>query len=139
MKKYKFNPLDHGYEPISNYPELSFNYPIINNWFIKIIVYDNLGGLVYWYSALSISDIDDRIKIYLGSYNTNKPATHDNQNKDHLVYFGLISSDEYAKQLLTHLFGTTYNESVNVDGLQRYNQKLGEKMRLEFKNIYYEN
>jgi hypothetical protein len=137
MSKYKFNPLKHGYEPITNYPELEYAFPMMGDiWFIKIIAYSDMSGLVYWYSALSLSvgiSPDDRILILSGSHDTRRPAEYGKQNKSHTVYTGLISSDEYVKSLLTHLFGTTRNESVEKEGIERYEQNLGKKMRKEFK------
>jgi hypothetical protein len=38
---YVFDPLKHGFEPISNYPELGFNYPMIDGYFVKVVCYDN--------------------------------------------------------------------------------------------------
>jgi hypothetical protein len=136
MKKYKFNPLKHGYDSITNYPELEYMFPMTAGvWFIKIIAYDDWDGLVYWYSALSLSvglAPDDRITILSSSHDTRKPAEYEKQNKTHTDYTGLISSDEFAKSLLTHIFGTTQNESVEKEGITRYEENLGEKMRKEF-------
>lgn len=143
MKKYKFNPLKHGYEPITNYPELEYMFPMmVGVWFIKIIVYSDMGGLVYWYSALSLSvglSPDDRILILSGSHDTRRPAEYEKQGKTHTEYRGLISSDKYAKTLLTHIFGTTQNESVEKEGVERYEQNLGEEMRLKYNHLYHEN
>lgn len=137
MSKYKFNPLDHGYEPISKFPELAYRFPMKDDiWFVKVVCYGNYDGIVYWYSAISLSvglSQDDRIKILASVHDFRRDATYNAQGRmrDNVVYCGLITSDEYARQLLVHLFGTLYNESVETDGIERYSQNLNEKMRQE--------
>jgi hypothetical protein len=139
MSKYKFNPLKHGYEPISTHPELSYRFPLMDDvWFIKIIAYDDLSGLVYWYSALSVSvglPPDDRVHIVSGTHDFRRPAKYEKQSKIHTNYTGLISSDEFAKELLKHLFGTTKNESVEKEGIERYSTNIGKEMRLKFNHL----
>ncbi len=139
MAKYKFDPLKHGYEPISKYPELSYHFPIIDDiWFIKPICYGNYGGLVYWYSAITLSvgpAGDDRVKILSGSHDTRRSAISEIQGKTSIDFCGLISSDEFAKELLLHLFGTTKNESVYKEGLERYEKNVGDKIRAEFNRV----
>ena len=68
MNNYKFNPLEHGYEPITNFPELEYEYPMSDGWFIKVtaIYEDKIKGFAYWYSVISTHlglHGDDRIKI----------------------------------------------------------------------------
>jgi hypothetical protein len=139
MSKYKFDPLKHGFEPITNYPELEYMFPMRGDiWFIKIIVYSDMGGLVYWYSALSLSvglDSDDRVEIVSGVHDFRYPAKYEKQNRTHTVYTGLISSDEFAKELLKHIFGTTKNESVEKEGIERYNTNISREMRLKFNHL----
>jgi hypothetical protein len=138
--KYKFNPLNHGFESLSNFPELCSYFPIMyNNWFIKIIDYveDCNNDLTYWYVAISLPigfDGDDRVKILSNIFVFNHDDKH--QNKADIGYYGLISSDEYAKQLLIHLFGTIKNESIIRLGVDRYSDNLGVKMRTEFLEYY---
>jgi hypothetical protein len=136
MKTYKFNPLKHGYERISTHPELSYRFPLMDDiWFIKILAYNNLSGLVYWYSALSLSvgiSPDDRVKIFSGTHDFRIPADYEKQGIIHTEYCGLISSDEYAKMLLTHLFGTTRNDSVEKEGIERYEKNIGREMREKY-------
>lgn len=135
MKIYKFNPLDHGYESATKFPELEYQFPILDNWFIKVVCYANHQGLVYWYSAISLSvgmAGDDRVKIISGSYDTRKPNLYEVQGRTTVSYCGLISSDKFAKELLIHIFGTTKNDSVLTDGLERYEQDNNSTMRKEF-------
>ncbi len=140
-EKYKFDPLKHGYEPISKFPELGFMYPMLDDkYFIKIEAYSDMGGLVYWYSCIELlhsnNFIDDRVKIQSDSYDTRRECTYEAQNNHgrQTNYFGLIPSDKFANELLKHLFGTCQNESVNKEGLERYTENLNEKMRKEFPN-----
>ncbi len=140
-KAYIFDPLKHGFEPLSKFPELGFYFPNISSgvWFIKITTYANYGDLVYWYSALSIAKRnigDDRIEIISGSLDFRKPLDYDKQNKSRVEYLGLITSDEYAKLLFPHLFGTIKNSSVENEGLERYNDNTGKRMREEFPQHY---
>lgn len=61
---YCFDPIKHGFEPIVNYAELGFNYPMIEGYFVKVVCYDNFGDLIYWYKVISTLigfDDDDRI------------------------------------------------------------------------------
>lgn len=136
---YTFDPLKHGFEPISNYPELEFNFPMIDGYYVKIVCYSNYGDLVYWYKALSTligSKPDDRIKIMQGSYDFRKPSEYGIQNNPTTEYLGLISNDEFAESLLKHLLGTTRNDSLKTDSITRYNENLGIKMRKEFPQHY---
>lgn len=140
MSKYKFNPLNYGYEKASKFPELSYSIPVENeDWYIKIIAYGNYGGLVYWYSAIHLNfglGSDDRVRIYSNAHDFRKQKEYENQNKSHEVYSSLISTNKFAKDLLSHILGTTQNKSVKTDGIQRLNQNIGEQMRNEF-SIHY--
>lgn len=136
---YVFEPLKHGFEPITNYPELGFNYPMIDGYFVKIVCYADYGGLVYWYKVISTIiglKPDDRIEIKSGSYDFRKPSEYGKQNNPSAEYLGLISNDEFAENLLKHLLGTTRNESLKTDSIARYNENLGVKMRSEFPQHY---
>jgi len=140
MAKYKFNPLNYGYEKANNFPELSYTIPVEHeDWYVKIIVYDEYGDLVYWYSAIQLNfglGSDDRVRIFSGSHDFRKPNDYEKQNKLHNNYSGLISSNKFAKDLLSHILGTTQNDSVKTDGIERLNQNIGETMRKEF-SIHY--
>jgi len=140
INNYKFDPLKHGFEPVSKFPELSYRFPMRDDvWFIKVITYSTYDGkLVYWYVALSLSvglHPDDRVKITIHTHDNRKPNDHEKQGVSHTVYTGLISSDEFAKELLTHLFGTTQNDSVKTDGLERYEKNLNQLMRDDLKTL----
>jgi hypothetical protein len=136
MSNYKFNPLKYGYEKANIFPELNYTIPVnCEDWYVKIIAYDNFGDLVYWYSAIQVNfgfGADDRVRIISGSHDFRKPNDYEKQNKTYQNYCSVISNDKFAKSLLSHIFGTTQNKSVKTDGIQRLNQNIGEKMRKEF-------
>lgn len=142
MKTYIFDPLKHGFEPITNYPELGYNFPMIDGYYVKIVCYTkpdeiNWGGLVYWYKIISNHvglKPDDRVQILNGVYDFRR--SNENQNKPSTEYLGLISNDIFAESLLKHLLGTTRNDSLNTDSIIRYNENLGLKMRNEYSKYY---
>lgn len=140
MNKYSFNPEKFGFEPITNFPELSFNYPMIDGYFVKIIEYDNFGDLVYWYKVIStlvgFGDNDDRIKITSSSYDFRKPSEFDKQSTPKTEFIGLISNDEFAESLLKHLMGTTKNSSLESDSIIRYERDLNTQMRKDYPQHY---
>jgi hypothetical protein len=137
MSKYKFNPLEYGYEPITKFPELSYNFPMTDNWFVKVITYDKMTDLVYWYSIIN-NDVgmggDDRIKISNGSYNF--ISRNFRQTNTSVKYSGLISSHNLATELLKNIFGTIKNDSVETVGEERFLERLGPTMRKEFSQHY---
>lgn len=136
---YVFDPLKHGFEPITKFPELAFNYPMIDGYYVKIVAYSNYGDLVYWYKVLSTHvglDSDDRLEIRYGVYDFRKPSEYDKQDKPRTQYLGLISNDEFGENLLKHLLGTTRNDSLSDVSIKRYNENLGVKMREEFPQHY---
>ena len=137
MSEYKFDPLEYGYEPITKFPELSYNFPMTDNWFIKVITYNKMSDLVYWYSVISNDvgmDGDDRIKISSCTYDFRKDD--DKQNKVSRRYLGLISSHNFTKELLKNIFGTLKNDSTKTTGEERFLERLGSKMRKEFPQHY---
>jgi len=136
---YAFNPIKHGFKPIINFPELGFNFPMIDGYYIKVVAYDNFGDLVYWYKVISTLigfGNDDRIKISSGVYDFRKPSEYGKQDNPTTEYLGLISNDEFAENLLKHLLGTTTNESLNNCSIERYNENLDIKMKAEFPKHY---
>lgn len=136
---YKFDPTKHGYEPITKFPELEYAFPIIEGYYVKVVTYSYYSGLVYWYSIIS-SHIgrqpDDRFKIFEGTHDFRKPNTYEKQGSSPTVYVGLISNDEFAESLIKHIIGTTRNDSVDSISSDRYSERLGEKMRAEYKEYY---
>jgi hypothetical protein len=138
-KIFKFDPTKHGFEPITKFPELRFNFTLTDNVFVKIITYDNFGDLVYWYKVITklsgLTD-DDRFNIYSGSYDFRQPSVYGIQCPPSLTYQGLITNDQFAESLIKHLCGTTKNNSINNDSIVRYNENLGPKMRLEYPSHY---
>ena len=136
MEEFKFNPFKYGYEKAKLFPELIYTIPVnIEDWFIKILSYDDYDGLVYCYSAIELNNQTfkkDIIRIFSGLYDFSSKNNTDKQ----LHYFGLISTHKFAKDLLSHLFAITHNYSVNVHGIVRLNQNIGAKMRNEFSKYY---
>lgn len=104
---YRFDPIKHGFEPITYYPELGFKFPINENHFVKVVCYDNYGGLVYWYKVICTRPFnffpDDRIEITRGIYDFRRPSEYGKQSKPRKEYLGLITNDEYAESLLYKL------------------------------------
>ena len=136
---YTFNPLNHGFEPISNFPEMKFNFPLIDGYYIKVVCYSNHGGLVYWYKVISTLigfEGDDRIEVKSGLYDFRKPSEYGKQSNPKTEYLGLVSSDEFAEQLLKHLLGTTDNKSLNDCAIERYNENQNIIMKTEFPQHY---
>jgi len=139
LHKYVFDPLKHGFEPISNYPELGFNYPMIDGYFVKVVCYDNFGDLLYWYKVISTLigfDSDDRVSVSSGVYDFRKPNEYGKQGNPTIEYLGLISNDEFAETLLKHLLGTTNNDSLKTYSITRYSENVGIKMRSDFPQHY---
>lgn len=135
---YTFDPLKHGFEPITKFPELGFNFPLIDGYFVKVVCYSNYGDLVYWYKVISTHiglKPDDRIAIIHCSYDFRIPYEY-KQNTPRTEYLGLISNDKFAESLLKHLLGTTRNDSLNTHSNTRYNENIGVKMRGEFPQHY---
>lgn len=135
MKKYKFNPIDYGFESVDNYPELSYNFPMgTGKWFIKVANYINKTNLIYWYYAIYIGggvESDDRVEIMLGMHHGGRPLTHEAQHGGNTKYEGVISSDKFAKMLLSHIFATK-NSEVETLGKKRLSESLGKEMRKKY-------
>jgi hypothetical protein len=126
---YQFNPEDFGFEHISKFPELSHLFG--STTYIKVIA---IGGnefdrVVYWYKfCYNIgASGDDRWKIGSHIYDSSSPGDYQSMNT---VYSGLISSDQFAFELLCHLCGTTQNKSVLESGKERVMQNIN-KQRLK--------
>lgn len=135
---YEFNPLNHGFDTITKFPELEYMFPMLpEKYFIKVISYNKTS---YWYDSICIGIGmigDKRIKIKSGIHNFNLPdfdTTGKSQNWSaiHTQYSGLITSDEFAKTLLIHIFGTTQNESVETIGNERYESDINQEMKDSF-------
>ena len=126
---YKFDPTKHGFEPFEKFPELESVIPQRKGkYFVKIISYDNYGGLVYVYNIANLFERDDRVQIVSGTFDT-RYETHKALRSN---YCGLITSDKFAKELLENLFGGTSNEYFETVGPIRYHENLGKKMRQEY-------
>lgn len=114
---YEFNPEDYGYKHVSKFPELLQFFG--NTTYIKIIAVggSEYGRRVYWYSyCYAIGcDGDQRKKIGSSSFDESRPSEFNSRT----TYSGLISTDDFAKQLLMHIFGTTQNKGVLKEGKER--------------------
>ena len=131
-KPYSFKPLLHGYEHISNYPELGMEYPLECEYYVKIIDYHNYGDLVYWASILRILGYDDRIEIVSTTYDF-RDSSIGNKVID---YFGIITNEKFAIELLKHIYSPCNHKDIKI-GIERYsNNNIGEYMRNEYSQYY---
>lgn len=142
---YKFNPLQHGFQTLDEFPEQLENFNPKKTT-IKIV---EVGGdefkpedrIVYWYLAcIESMEGDDRIKIVGGSYcsirtEEDRKKRYNNfkkpENEKRYVspeykteFFGCITNDNFAKELLLSLLGTTTNDGVEKYSLERYKRTL---------------
>ncbi len=120
--EYEFNPEDYGYQHVSNFPELKELFG--NTTYVKITC---VGGkefdrLVYWYTACYSCGFreDQNWKIMSGSHDSAQPEKYSYST----CYVGLISTDDFANQLLMHIFGTTKNDSVIKEGKERLESRI---------------
>lgn len=116
---YNFNPKEFKFHEINKHPEI-FDF-FGKDTFIKVTAeHKSEKGNIYWYLAIKkIRDDDDRLNIYSGSFKENETVKE--HQYPHKVYSGLISNDEFAKNLLIHLMGTTLNSGVHCHGILRFN------------------
>ena len=118
--KNSLDPKDFNFHESSNYPEIhDFFGP---NTFIKTIADMNNGKEhFYWYQAIKVPSenlLDDkRYTIYSGVFTKGKSMTKSEWPRT--VYLGLISSKEFARDLLSNLFGTLSSASVDKEGVER--------------------
>jgi hypothetical protein len=124
MNEYEFNPIEFGYEYITEFPELAHLFG--NTTFIKVTAIGDksMGRAVYWYSyCYQYGMSDQRWKIASSSFDENDSE----RSGSHVVYNSVISTKEFAKNLLMHLFGTTKNSSVLIDGKERLEQDINKE------------
>jgi hypothetical protein len=117
--KYEFDPTKFGFLPPKKMPkdlkEVEAKYA-----FVKVICISGKNDGTFWYTSChKIADGDDRWRFSSGLFDVSRADQYDGGHTRHSIYSGLISSDEYAKELLKHLLGTTRNESVVTDGAER--------------------
>ena len=132
-EKFKFDPLKFGYRPLSTFHQLmdvgaAEWYGNPDELFVKVtVVNESYGRLMFWYSACRMntgSKIQpDLIKFYSHSYDQHL-GERNFQDGPHLVYSGLISTEEFAVALLCHLFAALDNESVKRFGRMRFERDL---------------
>ncbi len=130
-KPYQFNPIEHGFRNIADYPELLKIDIWAKNTYIKITC---LGGkefgdrLVYWYVAchkIGFPTGDDRWEFNSSSFDSDttpedyqKRITYNMAGRT--VYQGCITSNTYFRQLICHLMAATTNDSVYTHGAERF-------------------
>jgi hypothetical protein len=118
--KYVLNPEDYNFNSSALYPELdNFFGP---NAFVKTIASDEKRGH-YWYKAIKINDSlgEIRYEIYGGVFTKGIIITEIKWPKTE--YFGLITNQTFAEDLLKHLMGTLRADSVETIGRDRLNMK----------------
>jgi hypothetical protein len=119
--EYKFNPLDFGFKPVTEFPELAWCDGTSDDVFIKITADTEMkefGRRVYWYSRCQKIGLsgDERWKFTASSHDAwGKKDYH----HSHVEYAGCITSHNFARILLSHIFGTTQNKGVFEDGIKR--------------------
>lgn len=138
MENFKFNPVDYGFQPISEFPEIDKTgwFGDHQNVYCKIIC---LAGnefegikegdrLVYWFKAIKMPNtrhsISDKIKIYSSSYDSSREEVFTEFSYPTIEYSGLITTDSFASELLKHLMGTLDNKSVLKQGTERFNERI---------------
>ena len=122
---YVFDPEEFGYEPLENFPELKNSFGPTT--LIKVTAIGNkesMGRAVYWYSACHPMT-DDRWQFYSKSYDADDPEKKNARTNE--TYCGLISSHEFAVMLLKHIFGTSKQSSVEVEGAERLEQNINQE------------
>jgi hypothetical protein len=116
-KPYEFDPVQYGFKPVSEFPELA--YIEHKHAFVKVICRGDeqqFGRPVYWYT--SCYQLPDQDRWHFGSGVWDKSRLDRNHGSS-TIYVGCITSDEYARQLLIHLFGTLTNEGTLKHGPER--------------------
>jgi len=112
MEPYTFDPLNFGFLAPKQMPkQIKDRYG--NTTFCKVICTTEDGS--FWYLCCYQMPHQDRWKFIGGLHDANNPLnqpTHDE-------YMGCITSEDYAKALLTHLLGTTTNEGTLKYGPER--------------------
>lgn len=126
---YEFNPENFGFEHISNFPELQQFFG--NTTYVKVtsIGGKSFGRVVYWYSFCYNIGMtgDQRWKIGSSVYDISEAS----EFNSHAEYQGLISTDQFAFELLCNIMGTLKNESVNKEGKERVKQNInGNRLKL---------
>ena len=126
---YQFNPAEFGFKPVVNFPEL--RELLHKRAWVKIIA---VGGettrdLVYWYTTCYAMGHkhwrDDRWVFHQSSFSIGRDGERKDDLNDggHRVYSGLISTKEFAVELLKNLFGTIMNDGVEKYGKERLEAK----------------
>ncbi|MCY9861403.1 hypothetical protein OTK49_02580 [Vibrio coralliirubri] len=117
--EYRFNPLNYGYEPAKQFPELSGL--VGNASFVKVTVIASSKPQTYWYSSCANIGMsgDERWCFSSGVWQLGSV-----NDTGHQCYIGTITSHDYAVSLLTHLFGTCRGDGVSTYGVKRLEQNI---------------
>lgn len=116
MSKYVFDPTLYGFVPLTRAPELLRDYLALQS-FVKIVETSTRGA--YWYISCNHFDNKiggDRWEFTSGVVNRGRPKIY---HIDHRIYLGCITSQNYAKELLIHLLGTTTDSGTITYGRLR--------------------
>ena len=116
---FQFNPLDYGFKPLSDFPELAWCEG--TNAFVKITADTEMkefGRRVYWYTSCNRIGApgDERWQFRASSHDAWGKKDY---NHSRVEYAGCITSHNFARILLSHIFGTTLNKGVFEDGIKR--------------------
>ena len=121
-ENYKFDPTAYGFLPIKHFPMLATEKKgciLHAGSFVKVIaVLDRGADRVWWYTACH-SDNDDRSRKWTFVKGAFDPASTYSNDLTHSVYAGHLTSDEFAKALLMHLWATIDYKSVGKEGAER--------------------
>ena len=109
---YQFDPTDYGFLPL---PDSFRDYwGAAKRWY-KVIA---TGGGNFWYVACTQPFGDDRWSFQKHSGAIGKELS----GNPHILYVGCVTSDEFARLLLIHLFGSDTNEGTTQHGTSRLNE-----------------
>ena len=144
MSRYFFDPLKYGFEPLSMFPEIEAagareHLGTENDFFVRVFDFSKKSEsdkkACYFIicaipPANSTFEGDHRVKLYEHALNhiLNKFTISCSAQ---LVYFGTVSSNDFAELLLSNLFTPYSNDALPI-GKLRLQENLNEKFRLEW-------
>ncbi len=123
MSEYVFIPETYGYEEVGVFPYQIEEY--FGSGYLKVVVSSPDDHPVnFWFSHCSKYPGDDRWKFSSGVFSPGKPREiFELGCKPHTVYSGTITSESFARELLTHLMGSAFNRSISC-GTERLDRNI---------------